>query len=209
MNRQKGKITTMKKLLLATAALIALPVMAHAQPQPTPGFYIGGEGGVNWMFNTTANVPGFGGAVNIYPATGWAAGGMVGYDFVGPRIELEGVYRSNNGRAPGNFGNTSGKVEQVSAMVNVLYDFIPGATITPYIGAGAGIAFADSAINGCSYHDRHVDSPGKNIGPIRRLVDNWIYCQKHEIHSRVEHNRPHPGNGCTNCRGCRGVFRNR
>ena len=84
----------MKKLLLATtAALMALPVMAQAQSQPNPGIYIGGEGGLNWMFNTTANVPGFGGAVNIYPATGWAAGGMIGYDFVGPRVELEGIYR--------------------------------------------------------------------------------------------------------------------
>ena len=79
----------MKKLLLATtAALIALPVMAQAQSQPNPGIYIGGEGGLNWMFNTTANVPGFGGAVNLYPATGWAAGCMIGYDFVGLRVEL-------------------------------------------------------------------------------------------------------------------------
>ena len=76
----------MRKILLATAALVALPVATQAQmqPNPSPGFYIGGEGGLNWMFNTTANVPGFGGAVNIYPATGWAAGGMIGYDFVGP-----------------------------------------------------------------------------------------------------------------------------
>jgi hypothetical protein len=79
----------MRKILLATAALVALPVAAQAQmqPNPNPGFYIGGEGGLNWMFNTTANVPGFGGAVNIYPATGWAAGGMISYDFLAPRIE--------------------------------------------------------------------------------------------------------------------------
>src|SRR5258708_16253548 len=85
----------MRKVRLATAALVALPIVAQAQMQPNPGFYIGAEGGVNWMFNTTANVPGFGGAVNIYPATGWAAGGMIGYDFVGPRVELEGIYRTN------------------------------------------------------------------------------------------------------------------
>src|SRR5882672_8616307 len=96
----------MKKLLLATAALIALPVMAHAQPQPTPGFYIGGEGGVNWMFNTTANVPGF----------------------VGPRIEAEGIFRSNQATlqaAPVGFqGLTAGAVqEQIAIMGNVLYDF--------------------------------------------------------------------------------------
>ena len=48
----------MRKILLATAALVALPVAAQAQmqPNPSPGFYIGGEGGLNWMFNTIANV---------------------------------------------------------------------------------------------------------------------------------------------------------
>jgi outer membrane protein OmpA-like peptidoglycan-associated protein len=35
-------------------------------------------------------------------------------------------------------------------MANLLYDFLPGATITPYVGAGAGIAFVDSSIQGCS-----------------------------------------------------------
>jgi len=32
---------------------------------------------------------------NVNPQTGFAAGGVVGYDFVGPRVELEGVYRYN------------------------------------------------------------------------------------------------------------------
>src|SRR5260370_40115235 len=86
---KKEKMAPMKKVLWATGAFVALPVMAQAQSQPNPGFYIGAEGGLNWMFNTTAN------AANIYPATGCAAGGMVGYDFVGPRVELEGIYRSN------------------------------------------------------------------------------------------------------------------
>jgi len=30
----------MKKVLLTTAALVALPVMAQAQSQPNPGFYM-------------------------------------------------------------------------------------------------------------------------------------------------------------------------
>ena len=33
----------------------------------------------------------------MYPELGWAAGGMIGYDFVGPRVELEGIYRDNAG----------------------------------------------------------------------------------------------------------------
>jgi OOP family OmpA-OmpF porin len=139
----------MKKALLAAAALMAVPVAANAQsmwsPGPSnPGIYIGGEGGLNWLLNSN----------NYNMDLGFAAGGVVGYDFVGPRVELEGVFRSNNGRGTANFGNifsnTSGRIEQLAIMANLLYDFIPGATVTPYIGAGAGIAFADSSINGCS-----------------------------------------------------------
>ena len=37
----------MKKLLMAAAAFVALPVMAQAQSQAYPGFYIGAEGGLN------------------------------------------------------------------------------------------------------------------------------------------------------------------
>ena len=89
----------MKKSLFAAAALIALPMAAQAQ-SPAPGFYIGAEGGLNWLLNTnvTAVTSTSGGALNtvqVTPQTGWMAGGVIGYDFVGPRVELEGVYRQN------------------------------------------------------------------------------------------------------------------
>ncbi len=85
----------MKKLLVAATALIALPVAAQAQSLQPGGFYIGAEGGINWLLNTssTANVQvgGFAGSgnVNINTNLGWTAGGMIGYDFIGPRVELE------------------------------------------------------------------------------------------------------------------------
>jgi outer membrane protein OmpA-like peptidoglycan-associated protein len=127
----------MKKALMAAAALVALPVMAQAQT-PSSGFYIGAEGGLNWLLNTTIN------GTNVSPQTGWAAGGVVGYDFVGPRVELEGVYRQNgtNGTVITNGGSTN--LNQVGVLANLLYDFAPGAVITPYIGAGAGVGFVDS-----------------------------------------------------------------
>jgi OOP family OmpA-OmpF porin len=141
----------MKKALLAAVALIALPAAANAQSSwftPTapafPGFYIGAEGAANWLLNNNSYVM----------DTGWAAGGKVGYDFVGPRVEVEGLYHSNTGTAvvafPTGYANVRGKIDQVSVMANLLYDFFPGATITPYIGAGAGVAFVDANIQGCN-----------------------------------------------------------
>ncbi len=127
----------MKKALMAAAALVALPVMAQAQT-PSSGFYIGAEGGLNWLLNTTIMGNG------VDPQTGWAAGGKIGYDFVGPRVEIEGIYRENqhNVGFPGR--SISNKIGQVGVLANLLYDFAPGATITPYIGAGAGVGFIDS-----------------------------------------------------------------
>ena len=135
----------MKKALIAAAALVALPVVAQAQT-PMPGFYIGAEGGLNWLMNFTAapNNPALPATVSVTPQTGWMAGGVIGYDFVGPRVELEGIYRNNptNVGIPGTALNN--QVGQLGIMANLLYDFMPASVITPYIGAGAGIAFVDS-----------------------------------------------------------------
>ena len=127
----------MKKVLLAAAAVVALPAIAQAQDVQSPGFYIGAEGGLNWLFNTTIL------GVNVSPQTGWAAGGKIGYDFLGPRIEVEGMYRQNNTGAsfPGRAIN--GQISQVSAMANFLYDFNAFGNFVPYIGAGAGVGFVD------------------------------------------------------------------
>jgi outer membrane protein OmpA-like peptidoglycan-associated protein len=127
----------MKKALMAAAALIALPVVAQAQT-PSPGVYIGAEGGVNWLLNTT--IYGFG----VTPNTGWAAGGVIGYDFVGPRVEIEGIYRNNQTyNGPPNTA-VSSQIGQLGVLANLLYDFMPASVITPYIGAGAGVGFVDS-----------------------------------------------------------------
>src|SRR6185436_1772231 len=136
----------MKKALMAAAALVALPVMAQAQ-SPSPGVYIGAEGGLNWLlnFNASPNNPALPPVISVNPQTGWMAGGVIGYDFVGPRVELEGIYRSNQlsqSVAPGTAINN--KVGQLGIMANLLYDFMPASVITPYIGAGAGLGLVDS-----------------------------------------------------------------
>ena len=81
----------MKKALLAAAAIVALPLAAQAQA-PQPGIYIGAEGGINWLTNFTANtnIPAWP-KVSVTPQLGWMAGGVIGYDFVGPRVEQHGA----------------------------------------------------------------------------------------------------------------------
>ena len=123
------------------AALVAIaasgsPVLAHAQGiNPQPGFYVGAGGGAAWEIGSTPNAS---------TSTGWAVGGVAGYDFVGPRAELNVGYGQipTNVNIPGTAIN--GKVGTLSAMANVLYDFWPDSIITPYIGAGLGVAFIDS-----------------------------------------------------------------
>ena len=133
-----------------------------------PGFYIGAQGGGNWLLNNQSYVM----------DTGWAAGGKVGYDFVGPRFELEGMYHSNTGTAvvifPTGYANVRGRIEQASVMANALYDFFPGAMVTPYIGAGAGVAFVDANIQGCSlcltmFAYQGILGVGYNATPAMRI----------------------------------------
>ena len=131
----------MKKVLIAVAAIAALPATAQAQDVQTPGVYFGVQGGLNWLFNTTIL------GQNVSPQTGWALGGKFGYDFIGPRVEVEGLYRQNNN---GNFFGgraITGQISQVTAMANFLYDFNATGTFVPYIGAGAGVGFIDSDYN--------------------------------------------------------------
>ena len=143
----------MKKVLLAAAAVVALPAIAEAQNMmaPTPGVYMGVEGGLNWLFNTTIL------GQNVSPTTGWALGGKVGYDFIGPRVEVEGLYHQNfyNNQFNGFNGfpvapALNGQVSQVSVMGNAYYDFNATGAFVPYVGAGLGAAFIDSQCSLCN-----------------------------------------------------------
>jgi opacity protein-like surface antigen len=142
-------MTILRRAVVAGAAVALLPFAAGAQTAPTPGFYIGAEGGLSWLLNTTVNTAGTQFAnVPITTQTGWAAGGVIGYDFIGPRVELEGVYRQNQvnsvtGAGPMGAGFYSSNISQLGILVNGYYDFLPDSIITPYIGAGLGIGFVD------------------------------------------------------------------
>jgi OmpA-OmpF porin, OOP family len=161
--------------LVTAAALASLPCAANAQSdwfQPSyptwPGFYVGAQGGLNWLLNNQSYIM----------DTGWALGGRVGYDFVGPRFELEGMYHSNTGNAvvafPTGYATVNGRIEQVSVMANLLYDFFPGAVVTPYIGGGLGVAFVDANIQGCKlcltmFAYQGILGVGYNATPAMRI----------------------------------------
>jgi len=155
----------MKKVLIAAAAIAAFPAVAQAQDVQTPGIYLGVEGGLNWMFNST--IFGF----NTNPTTGWAAGGKIGYDFIGPRIEVEGLYRETPVRT--NFLGTAinGNIGQASVMANFLYDFNATGAFVPYIGAGAGVGFVDSTwpINSTVFAYQGIIGVGYNFSPNLRF----------------------------------------
>jgi OOP family OmpA-OmpF porin len=152
----------MKKTILAAIALAALPLTAHAQN--LNGFYIGARGGATWLLNNditasgVATVSGFGtgqlsGTHSANFNAGWALGGFAGYDFIGPRVEIEALYRDNQGTQSGVLpiagvgflrSWSNAEVRQTSVMANVYYDFFAHEAFTPYVGAGAGIAFVNS-----------------------------------------------------------------
>jgi OOP family OmpA-OmpF porin len=133
-----GRISLGGLLAAGLGSLSLTPVQAQTIGAER-GFYIGAEGGLNWLLNTTiAGSP-------TATGTGWVIGGVVGYDFVGPRVELEGRYSQTPvGSLPFVEGTASYTSGQLSFLVNALYDLLPTATITPYVGAGLGIAYVDT-----------------------------------------------------------------
>ena len=125
----------MRKILI-TAAFVFLPMTAYAQDElpAFEGVYVGLGGGATWAINNSSAVS---------TSTGYVVGGKLGYDFLGPRIELEGGYGHipSNAFLPGTALNGGGG--QITAMANAYYDFFPRQRISPYVGAGAGVAFVD------------------------------------------------------------------
>ncbi|MBL6613127.1 MAG: OmpA family protein [Reyranella sp.] len=133
----------MKKSLLVAGALLAMPLTAQAQEfAPLPGFYVGAGAGGVWYLNSTTSIGG-----SFSSTTGALVDIVAGYDFVGPRVELEVGFGfipfTANLAGTAAQSNFTGSAHQLHIMGKALYDFIPASTITPYIGAGAGIAFVD------------------------------------------------------------------
>jgi opacity protein-like surface antigen len=143
-----------------------------------------------------ATVTGFGSGsfnstTNASFNTGWAVGGFVGYDFVGPRLELEALYHDNKGSANsvvpiGGVGtlrviNNDLDAQQTSVMANLYYDFFANQPLTPYVGAGAGIAFISRSgqltrTNDTEFAYQAIVGVGYKVAPNVRLnLDGRYY----------------------------------
>ncbi|GJL94350.1 MAG: membrane protein [Hyphococcus sp.] len=162
----------LKTTLLAAAASVCVAPAAHAYD----GLYGAIGAGINYMKpDTDVSNDGAGGSgpiifdsdsdydhgVGIYAALGKHLGS-------GFRGEFEVAYRNNDIRhiapvAPtfAGFpaGTISGDTSTYSFMLNVLYDFNNvSSAITPYIGAGIGLAVIDNDISG-------INLPGNATSP--------------------------------------------
>ena len=136
------------QVLLAGAAALALAGPAEAGH--FKGWYLGIEGGANWIGDEDAlYTRTFDGALDTSDTaeasfdTGWAILATAGYAFASHwRIEGEFGYRSNDISAvfavSDSFRPFTGEVDEYSLMANVLYDASLGERLSLSLGAGAG-----------------------------------------------------------------------
>jgi opacity protein-like surface antigen len=133
---------TVVACLLASASLAAWPSLASAQPEegPPPGDYTPPPSGPYIAADIGYNFPDSVGITPYSPprlGLDGRHGSLVFFDRLGYRInpnwrvELEAGFRPNYVSHPGATRN-------VSAMANVIYDFMPGSRLTPFVGAGIG-----------------------------------------------------------------------
>src|SRR5688572_16682136 len=109
-----------KSAYVAGALLLLLPSIGVAQDfNPQPGFYVGAGAGLENYLNSTPSVGG-----SVTGNVGFGIGALIGgYDFVGPRVELEVAYGQAPLTANLPFGTFSATGRQLQFMGKVLYDF--------------------------------------------------------------------------------------
>lgn len=141
----------MKAIFLLTAGALALATPAAAQSLQDPyGFVFGGV-----TFEGASDFDGvIGGAANSVD-TDYDAGGQFGLGVgatLAPnfRAEIELSYSEQDadaiffsGNGAGAEINVGGGLRTTTLFANALYDFETNGPITPYIGAGLGVAFVE------------------------------------------------------------------
>ncbi len=139
---------TLRSAVLCAAVAASLGGAASAGQ--IKGWYIGLEGGANWVEDWSHTFNDFDGPLLAAEAsfdTGWAAFVTAGYAFNNNiRAEFEAGYRDNDvdGYVLNGNSTTFGEdLWEASAMVNVLYDISLMDKLSLSVGAGAGGDFAN------------------------------------------------------------------
>ncbi len=182
------------KLFLAASLACVVPVAAA----PANGWYIGLEGGGNWVSENDAtfstSLP-TSAPARIDFDNGWAGIGTVGYALGGNwRIEAEGGYRHNdidtfNGAA----NSAGGELNTTSLMGNVLYDIPLTERMTVSLGAGAGAVhseFDDGVIDqdeDISFAYQGIAGVSYAISPRTDLTMNYRYLRSDALEFQGRH----------------------
>ncbi len=105
-------------------------------------------------------------------------------------MEIEALYHDNQGSANSTIpivgvgilhGNSNIEVQQTSVMADLYYDFFANEAFTPYVGAGAGIAFIntrDALINSSDteFAYQAIVGVGYKVTPnVRINIDGRYY----------------------------------
>ena len=140
-----------RNLLLGAALALSAPLTAaQAANTATNGLYLGGAAGAN--FATDSKVKPSGGTPDTAKFdTGGAGSLSVGYGFGnGFRAELEASYRNADVKSlkNNNFAVVKGSTDTWGVLVNGFYDINTGTRLTPYIGAGVGVAVVNGKLSG-------------------------------------------------------------
>ena len=132
------------KNIIALCALCAFLFLAAAPAQSTQyGPYLGAFIGGSWMTDADVkNTPPP--APTVEFDSGYALGVSAGYAFMFARIEAELAYQKNDMDRVIQPGSpplaASGDIKNLSVLLNGYYDFTNHTAITPYVGAGFGLA---------------------------------------------------------------------
>ncbi len=125
-----------KALLLGSVACAMFVTGASAE-----GFYVGADAGMSFPFSTKVKIDGVNDKLKTKFDNGFVGDAIVGYDF------------GNNIRGEFDFGYRNFDIEKVQGvkvnggldsyafMGNVYYDFNNKTKFTPFVGAGAGLAY--------------------------------------------------------------------
>jgi opacity protein-like surface antigen len=131
-------------------------------------WYVGVRGGASWF--TDSSYDALGTSIDQSYDTGYFFGGMVGYDFNGAspgfRVEAELNYLQADIRSHRRGGTTfngssaTGDTSILAGFASVYYDLPFSTGITPFVGAGLGIANVDLEDHGIAGPGTFMEDSG-------------------------------------------------